>query len=148
MKEFNSYTLKTIKFPNTERHSFLDYIHSINKGPEEALAYFKLFWPDLIEVDGYVFLLDNYNQEYFDKTLSEYGHNKVEKTINTTYLYYLVGGEADYEYEVWEVLGEMLCETWQRRASSLFPEKNIIVEFTWYSDYDDPGLTLYQSDTA
>lgn len=146
MASFDPGILKIVQAFKAERFSFLDYIYSISKGPEEALIYSKLFWPDLIEVDGYVLLSENYDREYFDKVLSAYGQGKVEETINTTYLYSLVGGKGEYENSVWEALGKILCETWQQRAQSAFPKKRFTTEFSWYSDSDDPGLTLYQPD--
>lgn len=144
MKNFESGILKIVRDSKSEQFSFFDYIYSASKGPEEALLYSKLFWPDLVDVNGYVFLSENYDRDYFDEVVSEYGESKVEETINTTYLYNLVGGKTEYENEVWEALGNVLCETWRQRAQYLFPERSFAVEFSWYSDHDDPGVTLYQ----
>jgi len=144
MASFEPSILKIVQDSKTEDFSFLDCIYSASRGPEEALLYSKLFWPDMVDVDGHVFLAENYNRDYFDKVVSEYGVSKAEETINTTYLYNLVGGKDEFENEVWEALGNVLCETWKHRAQYLFPERSFAVEFAWYSDHDDPGVTLYQ----
>ena len=117
----------------------------MNKGPEEALIYSKLFWPDLIEVDGFVFLAENYDREYYDQVVRDYGASQVEETINTTYLYNLVGGKGEYDTAVWEALGNTLCSIWKSRVRRQFPDKKVVVLFSWYTEIDDPGITLYQA---
>ena len=109
--------------------------------------YSKLFWPELIEVDGFVLLAMNYDREYFDEVITNYGAENVEGHINLSYLQYLVGvGEYDCDDEIWELLGQTLCETWKQRAQYLFPQKSFVTEFAWYSDdIGDPGVTLYQT---
>ena len=39
-------------------------IHSRDDGPAVALAYAYVFWPELIEVDGFVLIKENYDSEY------------------------------------------------------------------------------------
>ena len=125
----------------------MDFLYFDDRGPELALMYSKLFWPDLIEVDGFVLLATNYDREYFDEVITNYGAKHVEGHINLCYLQYMVGtGEHDCEDEIWEFLGKTLCETWKQRAQYLFPQKSFVTEFAWYSDdIGDPGVTLYQT---
>lgn len=111
---------------------------------ELALLYGSAFWPDLIEVDGYVLLAENYDESAFRRLLITVGPQEIEKTINTTYLWQVFGrGEA--EDAVWERLGAVLCQSWKCRAESAFPDRRFYTEFAWYSDVGDPGITLYSA---
>lgn len=146
MLSFDPNILKLYRDSKNDLDDVTDYLYFDDKGPELALTYSKLFWPDLIEVEGLVLLSMNYTREYFDEVLTNYGAENVEGHINLCYLQYLIGtGEYDCDDEIWELLGETLCETWKQRAQYLFPEKSFVTEFAWYSDdIGDPGVTLYQ----
>lgn len=146
MVSFDPKILKLYRDSKDDLVETTDYLYFDDKGPELALIYSKLFWPDLIEVDGFVFLSEHYVKENYDELLVVYGPGYVERIINACYLQYAVGtGEFDYSDEIWELLGQTLCETWKQRATSLFPQKSFKTEFAWYSnEVGDPGVTLYQ----
>ena len=145
MTTFDPSIMRIVQDSDRDPFEFLDYLWHADRGPEDALVYSKLIWPDLIEVDGYVFLKEYYHKEYFDEVLANYGPGSLEETINTVYLDLVVGaGPIDYTVEVWEALGRVLCETWKQRALSQFPHKSFKTEFAWYSDDGDPGVKLYQ----
>lgn len=147
MLSFDPNILKLFRVSKNDLVDTTDYLYFDDKGPELALMYSKLFWPELIEVDGFVLLAMNYDREYFDEVITNYGAENVEGHINLSYLQYLVGvGEYDCDDEIWELLGQTLCETWKQRAQYLFPQKSFVTEFAWYSDdIGDPGVTLYQT---
>lgn len=112
---------------------------------ELALAYGKVFWPDLIEVKGYVFVAEHYDADYFEQVLRDVDISLIESTINTTYLRDLFG-DKDADESVWEELGELLTRSWKARAEAMFPHMKFCSKFAWYSDdIGDPAITLYQS---
>lgn len=124
--------------------SFWDFLHDLRYGPEMALAYGKVFWPDLIEVDDYILLAENYDPDYLRRVLDADGPSLVEATINTTYLNVLFGDDDDVDLKVWEHLGTVMCRLWELRAMSSFPDKRFVTRFDWYVEDGDPGITLHQ----
>ena len=133
--------------PETPNRSAWDLLSTRANGPELATAYAKVFWPDLVEVDGYVLLAENFDHEYLNRIVSDHGRENVEATINTTYLATVFGpGPTEVADAVWEELGRLVCEAWKARAEQLFPGKKFVTEFQWYSeDEGDPGVTLRQA---
>lgn len=146
MTNFDPHILKLFRDSKDDLVDTTDYLHFDDRGPELALIYSKLFWPDLIEVDGFVFISEKYERRNYELIITDARVNNVESYVNTFYLFDAVGtGEYDCEDEIWELLGHTLCETWKQRAQHLFPEKSFVTEFAWYSDdIGDPGVTLYQ----
>lgn len=137
--------LDLITNPNpSDDLSFWHYLHSRANGPAVALVYAKAFWPDFILVKDFVFLKENYDAEYFDRVTRDCDPALVEATINTTYLPDLFGAQ-DVDDNVWQSLGEILCETWRARATFCFPERHFKAQFSWYSNGGDPGLTIHQT---
>lgn len=125
--------------------SFWDFLRDRSGGPELALIYSSVFWPELIEVEGFVFLKENYDAAYFARVAAECGRENVEATINTTYLQDVFGvGEEWPDNSVWTALGELLRDSWKARAEALFPDREFATKFAWYSEGGDPGVTFYQ----
>jgi hypothetical protein len=123
--------------------SFWDCLFRLGGGPEAALLYAKAFWPELLELEGFVLLSENYDPEYFARSIQEYGPSNLEATINTTYLD-SVFGAAETKPEVIEELGRMICESWEARAKMLFPARHFVAHFGWYSSDGDAGVVLHQ----
>jgi hypothetical protein len=135
--------IRDLNLPGGEP-DFGDYLSHVREGPEVAFVYGKIFWPDLIEVDGFVLLSENYDEVNYKRIRSEYPDSVIEDTINTTYIDDLFGaGDIDVSDEVWEALGQLICETWKARAELLF-KRPFVCEFNWYSEYGEPGVTMYQ----
>jgi hypothetical protein len=124
---------------------FWDVLYRHGAGAELAHAYARAFWPDLIEVEGLIFLAENFDQEYFERVRCDYGAGKAEETINTIYLQDLFGTtDVEIEKGVWEELGAILGEAWLNRATVAFPGRRFKTTFAWYTDDGDPGITLFQ----
>ena len=126
--------------------SFWDYLYNRWDGPEVALAYSTAFWPELVEVEGFVLLKEQYEAEYLARVKANYGREKVEATINTTYLQDLFTDNTEGTDEsVWTALGELLRDTWKARAEAVFPDREFATTFAWYTEDSDPGVTLFQT---
>lgn len=120
-----------------------EFLGSERQPIEIALLYGKVFWPDLVEVDGFVLLTAQYDEDYYHRVLADLGRDKLEATINTTYLR-TVFGDRDAHEAVWETLGCLLSHSWKACAETKFPGRKFHSEFSWYSDIGDPGITLFQ----
>lgn len=107
-----------------------------------ALGYAKVFWPDFVEVEGFVLVAEHYTDDYFNRILEEVGAAELEATINTTYLRDLFG-DGDAPEATWETLGNLLTRTWKAKAEVEFPHRSFRSTFAWYSDIGDPGITIF-----
>jgi hypothetical protein len=137
----------SVETAKSSNRSAWDILYDRADGPQVATAYAKVFWPDLIEIDGYVLLAENCDRGYLNRIVAEHGREIVEATINTTYLPTVFGpGPTEVADAVWEELGRLVCEAWKARAEQLFPGRKFITEFQWYSEHEgDPGVTLRQA---
>lgn len=113
---------------------------------ELALLYGKAFWPELVQVEGYVLLAEHYDEGYFERILRDVGSEQLEATINTAYLRNIFG-DQDADDALWEALGHLLAQTWKSCAEAKFPGRTFRSEFSWYSEIGDPGITLFQEPT-
>lgn len=126
--------------------SFWEFIRSRGEGPAIALAYAHVFWPELIEIEGFILVKENYDPEYLSRVMAECSRENVEATINTTYLQDLFGADGTRaDQEVWTKLGELVRDAWKAHAQSQFPDKEFAATFAWYSEDGDPGVTLFQA---
>lgn len=126
--------------------SLWDYLRSRAEGPEVALAYVSVFLPDIVEVDGFILIKENYDAEYLARVVATCAREKVEATINTTYLQDLFGsGTEGVDFSVWTAIGELVRDCWKKRAESLFPDREFAATFAWYTENGDPGVTLHQT---
>jgi hypothetical protein len=97
----------------------------------------------MVEVEGFVFIAENFDEEYLSRVRSEVAPEQIEATINTTYLSDLFGA-VEGDRIVWQMLGERVRDSWKARAESLFPDREFSASFSWYSDDGDPGVTICQ----
>lgn len=126
--------------------SFWDYLSDQDVNPNIALACAKVWWPDFVQIEGFVLLKEQYDREYFDRVLRDSGAEAVEKTINTILLDNFFQEPGPDEVELWEAIGNLMCETWVAKASMMFPSLKFAAEFSWYSeDQYDPGVTIGQA---
>ena len=126
--------------------SFWDFLYNRWDGPEVALAYSTVFWPELVEVDGFVLLKEHYDAEYFADVIATSSRENVEARINTAYLQHLFTDNTEGTDEsVWTALGELLRDTWKARAEAVFPDREFATTFAWYTEDSDPGVTLFQT---
>jgi hypothetical protein len=120
-----------------------DLLHQRRIGLDSGLAMARVFWPRLVEVNGFVFLEENYDPEYLERLIHTVDRSKIEATVNTVYLDSLFSQDPEPS-DSWPVLGRVVCECWISRASLLFPGREFLAEFQWFSDNADPGVTLQQ----
>ena len=114
-----------------------------------VVAFFKLFWPDVIEVEGYVLLTEHYDQaklanwlEWQRRTGGE--RWKLEATLNEVHLYHVF--LADAALPVLEYLATVLARCWRTALREAFPERRFIVFYASEPEDYGPTLTIWQED--
>lgn len=123
---------------------FWDQIYKLKLNEEVVLAISKLIWPEFIEKDGFIFLEENYELNYYEELIAE-GDPNIEATINTTYLDRIIFPKSEVsDGKVWDKIGRLLVQTWVAKAQLCFPNKKFKAEFQWYSDDGDPGIYICQ----
>jgi hypothetical protein len=112
--------------------SLVDYVHE-RMNPEMLLGFMQLLWPEVVEVDGRIFLADEYS-----KTVGEWkqteafrrgGMPAVQALVNHVHvedLFYTVSGgvSSDNLCFVACVLGA----AWRGRLETEFPDRHFLVE--------------------
>lgn len=139
---------KTLKIASVagEDFSFWEFIRGRGDGEEVALAYAHVFWPELVEIEGFILVKENYDPEYLSRVVAECSRENVEATINTTYLHDLFKTDVPgTDQSVWTALGELIRDAWRGRAQTQFPHTEFTATFAWYSEDGDPGVTLFQT---
>ncbi len=118
--------------------------------PKIFLAAASLFWPTLIEIDGLIFIKENYDKEQEKRLRETIPYNLIEETVNTTYLYdFFKGHPESIESSRVDILGRILEKSWTEWAERQFPGRHFEAKFCWYTPPDDdPGITLYQRGPA
>jgi hypothetical protein len=128
------------------RISKLPESRALGFGVEMGLLFGSLFWPELMEIDGHVFLRENFDESSYIQQKERMQGALLEQTINTTYLADILGSNSPLSSKPtpWEELGLQICECWVARANGCFPGRQFVANFAWYSEDSDPGVTLYQ----
>lgn len=105
---------------------------------EDYIAIANIFCPDMIEVDGYIFLAENFNtekkdaKEKLERLENQFANKKdIENWVNSKSIGEFFTGQDSPSLENMEIINEfckIIKYNWERRAKELFPERNIVVE--------------------
>ncbi len=116
---------------------------------EHAIGYVSIFWPEMYEYDGCVFVSSLPEEENYRAWLSQTEGEKrsVEAVLNHLHIIDLfqVGQLSPTEAQI-KYVGSKLKEMWQAKAFQQFPEREIIVEFYegGPDDLVEYQITLFQ----
>lgn len=138
------------KAANNSRDSFswFDYAHCVLRDQriagDMAVAIARLVWPDFIEVEGLVFLADQYSEEKA-ATLRNQGVDGhwLEYWINL----FSVDGFFDgisASSEDHDALSCRLATAWRKKVETEFLGRNFVVEIVNENDSEDICVALYQ----
>jgi len=109
-----------------------------------AALFSKLFWPDLVEVEGCILLAEQYSAEEFQAWASQFQHDRddIERMINHTHVYDLFAGHGGTRTDerVWEYLGRALPACWRCALSTVYPSRAFA--FDYGSEPEDYGPTI------
>jgi hypothetical protein len=101
-------------------------------GIEETLAVASVLCPEVIEINGYVFISEFYNGN-IDSLEEQFKYNKkeIEMFVNSWSLadfFLQASDESVHKDEIIEEFGKVIQYFWRIRMKELFPEKKIVVE--------------------
>ena len=100
--------------------------------PRQALLHFRVFWPELIKVKGFVVLKSTVDSENGPDTLNNLIEEKPDQAEEILAGYrwvevpYLFSNGGDYKDEEIRHLAELMADTWRSALVSQFPEYNWI----------------------
>jgi len=115
---------------------------------EMALGFANLFCPEVIEIDGCIFISEFYNGDIENLKNEHKSVKEIEMFVNSWSLTSLVKDcdELDYSVNYIDEFAKAIKYFWQMRFNSLFPDRNVVVEIG-YGIMGEEGLTVtvYQS---
>jgi hypothetical protein len=145
VNNIKKYSIWKNKWEDQSAINLQQYV-SFNIHPDDVLIVGKLFFPDIIEVNECVFLMDNYDKNVYQKIRTQYrDDNKlIERTINHIYIYdYFANCKDNIDNTTFEYVGNVLRFSWQIYFSKVFPEKEFVVEYNNDEQEYGPTLTFY-----
>lgn len=97
---------------------------------EMAIGFASLFCPEVVEVDGCIFISEFYNDDIQELKKIYKTTKEIEMFVNSWSLTSLVKDcdELDYSVNYIDEFAKAIQYFWQMRMNLLFPNKNIIVE--------------------
>jgi len=133
---------------NNSQFEISDWISCVGDY-EHAIGYMSIFWPNMYEYDGCVFIRSLPEKEHYETWLNQTKGNKksVEAVLNHVHIIDLfqVGHLSPTEEQL-KYIGYKLKEMWQAKSMQQFPDKEILVEFYEGNseDLDEYQVTLFQ----
>jgi hypothetical protein len=124
-----------------------DYL-SLRGDADLAAAFFKLFWPDFVEVNGCVLLRYKYSLEGFANWLEHFNGNRarVEAMMNHVHILDLFPNAPKDVHpleQLQEFLAGALTLSWKAALSEAFPGRRFIVTL---SHGYGPEVSFHQAD--
>lgn len=127
----------------------------LNQGTiEAAIACASLFWPEIVEDDGLVFLALYYRQDQVPKLRTRFADDKrqIERWLNAHSLreFFMFqqfkGDPAGADEELVSAFGQAMQHFWSLRLKTLFPTRTFIVELGDEIEGENgPTITFYEA---
>lgn len=133
------------KHLNASQHfSLYDYLfHKISNqsgtGTDVLFAFLELFFPAFIEHEGYVFLRENFNLNYFQSPKTQ--NAPVEYWMNLLMLGDYFAGDNEGVKKA-QYLAKAMVKMWQMKLKEEFPQRKFIVSYLEDKEMRDYGLTF------
>lgn len=129
---------------NGERFNWWSYVN-MKSDVQTALGFVKLFYPDIVEVEGYFIIKDRFNQRVFNQWKErEKNKSVVEKMVNLYEVkdfFHINTNENENLEKQLLVFGEALKHFWKQSFVERFPTRNIQVAL--FEEYGDLFITVY-----
>lgn len=109
---------------------------------ETAVAFTALFWPELVEHDGGIFLREFFDPEVYEDWKRKLGSDTaaIERVMNHRHIADLLPGADGVGFKNLQHLGEVLAATWRARLASAFPQRPFDV--TCHADAGDEEVVI------
>jgi len=114
---------------------------------EMAVAFTALFWPDLVEHNGGVFLRAFFDPEVFAQWQEKLGDDiaAIERVMNHRHVGDLLPGAEHVGSGNLRHLGRVLAATWQARLAEMFPHRQLEVRCNEAPEDEDVVITFFQN---
>ena len=125
---------------------FWDYL-SVRADFELAGAFAKLFWPDFIEVEGYIFLAEHYSEATFRRWQEKtQDRGSIELVINEVHIYDLFMADKNTQVHptLFAFLRRILADSWECALNSAFSDRQFDFHLGDEPDTYGPTLTFCQ----
>src|SRR4051812_441267 len=124
-----------------------------------AIAFSKLYWPDFVEIEGYVFLAETYNHTLFQlwKHDPKIERHEIEAFCNTVRIRdrFLNSSEILerptsnlFSDALLDYFAQVLMKCWRHALTEVFPERKFVFE-SWRDNEGlggvSPEITFYQA---
>lgn len=112
-----------------------------------AVAFTALFWPDLVEHDGGVFLQESFNPEFHAQWKAKLGDDvsAIERVMNHRHVGDLLPGADRVGFANLQHLGHVLAATWRTRLADAFPERQFEVSCNEDLENEEVTVTFSQA---
>ena len=116
------------KKANNENFSLWDYLFRVSR-VEVALAFTKLFLPDLIEHEGGIFLAEVFNNEIYEQWKAKLSNDitKIEQVMNHQHIDDILSGADKVGTDNLFYLGQAIKQMWESHLKSLYPNRRFEV---------------------
>lgn len=97
---------------------------------EMAIGFAALFCPEIVEVDGCIFISEFYNDNIQELKNTYKTVKEIEMSVNSWSLTSLLkdNDDIDYSIDYIDEFAKAIQYFWQMRLNILFPDKSIVVE--------------------
>jgi hypothetical protein len=117
---------------------------------EMAIGFASLFCPEVIEVDGCLFISEFYNGNIADLRSNYKSNKEIEMFVNSWSLLSLVKDcdALDYSRNYIDEFAKAIQYFWQLRMNALFPDKSVVVEIgDGIMGEEGISVTVYRKET-
>ena len=123
MSEFQQW-----KKANGDDFSLWDYLSGV-ANVEVALAFTKLFCPDVVEHDGGIFLSETFNQEIYEQWKAELENDitAIEQVMNHQHIDDLLPGADRVGIDNLFYLGQVIRQMWENHLKARYPKQDFQV---------------------
>lgn len=145
LTDFNNWKRLNSSMPASIPFSLYDYLfHKVSNksgtGTDVFFAFLELLYPTFIEHEGYIFLKENFKEDYFQRLKSE--NSQVEYWMNLLTVDSYFDDDDEWE-EKSRTLAKAMVEIWQMKLKKEFPHREFVVRYLEDNEVGDYGLTFY-----
>lgn len=114
---------------------------------EMAVAFTALFWPELVEHDGGIFLRESFDPEVHAQWKEKLGEDApaIERVMNHRHVADLLPGADHVGFANLQHLGHVLAATWRTRLADAFPERQFDVIYSEDPEDEEVIITFSQA---
>lgn len=126
-----------------ETFSIFDYL-SIKLTPEQLLLASQLFFPELVIIDGCVFITESQQYKFLEQAKNTCkDETSLEKYVNCVFLECMFTCNTDNDTKRIQALAEIIKNIWEIYFKKIYPELNMVTEI-YEDEFDGWCVTCYR----